>query len=89
MGSRSARRRAARRDRRKAKESGWTRAPKTTKKVGHGPSGVDDVAAPSKPDAAEVEEKKAAKIRKREEIAEKHARVFGPEPESPFSKIED
>ena len=71
MASRSSRKRQRRRDRRKAKASGWARKPKG-QKVGHGTS-IADVLVPKK-----------TKHKVREIKPDTVVRESGPEPESEF-----
>lgn len=77
MASRRSRKRQARRDRRKAKLSGWKRQPKG-RKVGHGTSLGDTV------EGGPVKVTKRGKKKDRRIV-----RVVGPEVESPFAALRD
>lgn len=60
----SRRRRATRRDRRKAKQTGWRRAPKG-RKVGHGTS-LTDTITPSESESRSIQRAYIRKLRKTE-----------------------
>lgn len=78
MGSRRNRKRQIRRDRRKAKASGWKRAPKG-KQVGHG-TNLGDTLGPMP----------AAKVTKRNKKKDRRVvYVAGPRVESPLARLRD